>query len=245
MLFFCQPVARAPAGWRLARDRGSSRLRRHVDAGLEHPERPRRIGPLRRSGHHRPRGSGGCPQAPGHVHRVDRSTWSAPPRLRGGRQLRGRGARRPCLARRRHHPPRQLGHRRRRRRRHPGRDHGEGGPAGRRGRAHRPARRRQVRRRRRLQGLRRPARRRRLGGQRAQRVADRRGPPRGPRLAPGVRARRAAGRPRQGRGDAARPAPPSAGCPTPRSSSPWTTTSRSSSSACARPPSSRAAWPSR
>ena len=41
----------------------------------------------------------------------------------------------------------------------------------------------------------------RLGRQRAQRVADRRGPPRGLRLAPGVRARRAAGRPCQGRGD--------------------------------------------
>ena len=49
----------------------------------------------------------------------------------------------------------------------------------------------------------------------------------------------------QGRGDAARPARPSASCPTPRSSSRWTSTSRSSSSACARPPSSRAAWPSR
>ena len=44
MLLFCQPVARAPAGWRLARDRGSSRLRRHVGAGLEPPEWPRRIG---------------------------------------------------------------------------------------------------------------------------------------------------------------------------------------------------------
>ena len=42
---------------------------------------------------------------------------------------------------------------------------------GRRGRAHRPARRRQVRRRRRLQGLRRPARRRRVGRQRAVGVA--------------------------------------------------------------------------
>ena len=46
-------------------------------------------------------------------------------------------------------------------------DHGEGGAPGGRGRADRPARRRQVRRRRRLQGLRRPARRRRLGRQRA------------------------------------------------------------------------------
>ena len=171
VLLFCQPVARAPAGWRLARDRGSSRLRRHVGAGLEHPEWPRRLGRLRRSGHHRPRGSRGGPQASRHVHRVDRPPRPAPPRLRGGRQLRRRGARRPRVARRRHDPPRQLGHRRRRRPRHPGRDHGEGGPARRRGRAHRPARRRQVRRRRRLQGLRRPARRRRLGRQRAERDA--------------------------------------------------------------------------
>ena len=119
VLLFCQPVARAPAGWRLARDRGSSRLRRHVGAGLKPPERPRRSGRIRRSGHHRPRGSRGGPQAPGHVHRVDRPARPAPPRLRGRRQLRRRGARGPGLARRRHDPPRQLGHRRRRRPRHP------------------------------------------------------------------------------------------------------------------------------
>ena len=52
------------------------------------------------------------------------------------------------------------------------------GKSGARGRADRAARRRQVRRRRRLQGLRRPARRRRLGGQRAVRGAPRRGPAR-------------------------------------------------------------------
>ena len=89
-------------------------------------------------------------------------------------------------------PPRQLGHRRRRRPRDPGRDDGEGGPAGGRGRADRPPLRRQVRRRRRLQGLRRPPRRRRLGRQRALRAARHRDPPRRPRLRPGVRPRRAA-----------------------------------------------------
>ncbi len=57
----------------------------------------------------------------------------------------------------------------------------ERGQAGGRGRAHRPARRRQVRRRR-LQGLRRPARRRCLGRQRAVPEARRRDPPRRPRL---------------------------------------------------------------
>ena len=72
--------------------------------------------------------------------------------------------------------------------------HGEGGQARRRGRAHRPARRRQVRRRRRLQGLRRPARRRRLGRQRALRAARPRGPARRPRLDAGLRARHPAGR---------------------------------------------------
>ena len=95
MLLFCQPVARAPAGWRLARDRGSSRLRRHVGAGLRPPERPRRSGRIRRPGHHRPRGPRGRAQAPGHVHRLDRRARPAPPRLRGRRQLRRRGAGRP------------------------------------------------------------------------------------------------------------------------------------------------------
>ena len=78
--------------------------------------------------------------------------------------------------------------------RHPRRDHGEGAEAGRRGRADRPARRRQVRRRRRLQGLRRPARRRPLRRQRAVGEAGHRDPPRRPRLAPVLRARRPAGR---------------------------------------------------
>ena len=76
----------------------------------------------------------------------------------------------------------------------------EGRPAAR-GRPDRPARRRQVRRRRRLQGLRRPARRRRLGRQRAVRAPPRRGPPRRPRVDAGLRPRRPAGAARAGRAD--------------------------------------------
>ena len=47
------------------------------------------------AGHHRPRGPRGGPQAARHVHRLDRRPRPAPPRLRGRRQLRRRGARRP------------------------------------------------------------------------------------------------------------------------------------------------------
>ena len=71
--------------------------------------------------------------------------------------------------------------------------------AGRRGRADRPARRRQVRRRRRLQGLRRPARRRRLGRQRAVRDAARRDPAR--RLTSGRRTTSAARRSELAKGE--------------------------------------------
>ena len=104
-----------------------------------------------------------------------------------------------------------------------------------RGRADGPARRRQVRRRRRLQGLRRPARRRRLRRQRALGAARRRGPPRRLRLDAGLRARQAAGRDREGRGRRRRRARRSRSCPTPRSSRRSSSTSRRSSSACARP----------
>ena len=142
-----------------------------------------------------------------------------------------------CTPRRRHDPPGQLRHGRRRRPRHPRRHDGEGGPLGARGRAHRAARRRQVRRRRRLQGLRRPARRRRLGRQRAVGAARDRGAPRGPRLAPDLRARRAAGADRARREDRTRPARRSRSGPTPGSSRRPTSTSPCSSSACARPPS--------
>ena len=123
--------------------------------------------------------------------------------------------------------------RRRRRSRHPGGDHGEGAAPGGRGRAHRAARRRQVRRGRRLQGLRRAARRRRVGRQRAVRAPRRRDPPRRVRLDAVLRARRAARRPEEGRADRARPEPRSRSCPTPTSSRRSISTSRRSRSACA------------
>ncbi len=87
------------------------------------------------------------------------------------------------------------------------------------GRPDQDARRRQVRPRH-LQGLRRPARRRRHGGQRAVGVARGRGPPRRPGLAAGLRG----GHPERARAaPPARRRPParsSGSCPTPRSSTP-------------------------
>ena len=202
-----------------------------------------RTSDLRRPGHHRPRGSRGRPQAPRHVHRVDRHARSAPPRLRGRRQLRRRGAGRPLHAGRRHDPPRQLASpssttaaasRSRSMEK-------EGRPAAR-GRPHRPARRRQVRRRRRLQGLRRPARRRRLGRQRAERDAAR---SRSAATASAWTQEYDRGAPRndvrQGRADEGDRHDDHLPARTPRSSRRSTSTSRSSSSACARPRSSRAA----
>ncbi len=75
--------------------------------------------------------------------------------------------------------------------------------------------------------------------------ADRRGSPRRSRLDAGVRTRQAPVRPAQGRGHQGDRHDGHAGCPTTRSSRPWTTTSRSSSSACARRPSSLEACASR
>ena len=84
-----------------------------------------------------------------------------------------------------HRPRRRVGHRRGRRPRHPG-GHAQGrGALGGRGRHDRAARRRQVRQQL-LQGLRRPARRRRLGGQRAVRVARARDPARRQGLVSGL-----------------------------------------------------------
>ena len=100
----------------------------------------------------------------------------------------------------------------------------EGEAPGRRGRAHRPARRRQVRRRRRLQGLRRPPRRRRLGGQRAVGEARPDDLARRPRVDPVLRARRAPGRAEEGREDRPARHAASPSCPTSRSSRRSTTT---------------------
>ena len=76
-----------------------------------------------------------------------------------------------------------------------------------------------------------------VGRQRALRAAADRGAPRGPRLAPDLRARRPAGADRQGRGLEPRPARRSPSGPTPASSRRPSWTSRCSSSACARRPS--------
>ena len=113
-----------------------------------------------------PQGSGGGAQAPGHVHRVDQRERPAPPRLRGGGQRDRRGAGGPLRLHQRHHPRRQLDHGPGQRARDPGGHAPDREDAGRRGGAHGAARRRQVRQEL-LQGVGRPARRRRLGGERA------------------------------------------------------------------------------
>ena len=125
----------------------------------------------------------------------------------------------------------------RRRPRDPGRGAREGEAPGRRGGDDDPARRRQVRGRRRLQGLGRPARRRGLGRERALGAPPPRGAPRRPQVGPGLRARRAPGRAQarregQGHGDHRSPS-----CPTPTCSRTWCSTTRPSPSGCARRPS--------
>ena len=112
-----------------------------------------------------PRRTGGGARPARHVHRVDRGVGPAPPRLRGRRQLGRRGPGRLLHRGQRHHPHRQLGDRGRQRPRHPG-GPPRVRPRRRRGRAHQAPRRRQVRQEG-VQGLGRPARRRRLGGERA------------------------------------------------------------------------------
>ena len=126
---------------------------------------------------------------PGHVYRLHRRAWSAPPRLGGRRQRRGRGDGRICDEGRRPDPRgrRRRGHRRRPR--HPGRDARQRRPDRRR-RDDPAARGRQVRRReQRLQRQRRPARRRRLRGERAVHPARGRHLPRRPRVVPVLRPR--------------------------------------------------------
>ena len=125
----------------------------------------------------------------------------APPDLRGDGQLGRRGAGRRGRRGRDRHPPGQQRHGHRQRPRHPRGHHGEGEAAGRRGRPDRAPRRRQVRRRRRLQGLGRPARRGRLGGQRALRVAPPHDLARRPRVDAVLRARHADHRAQEGRED--------------------------------------------
>ena len=94
--------------------------------------------------HQGARGARGRPQAPGDVHRRHERVRSAPPRVRGRRQLRRRGARRLLRPHRGHSTPTVV-HRRRQRPRHPGR-HAQGERQVRgRGRPDRAARRRQVR----------------------------------------------------------------------------------------------------
>ena len=167
-----QPVAPPPAG-RPKRTQGAERRRLGLH-GREHPG---------------PRGPRGRPQAPGHVHRLDRRARPASPDLGGRRQLDRRGDGRPGDDDQRHDPRRRQGHRPGRRPRRAGRQaFDRQGRA--RGRPHGPPRRRQVRRRR-LQGVGRPARRRRQRRQRAVEVDARRIGPRRLRLGPGVRARQA------------------------------------------------------
>ena len=147
---------------------------------------------LRRRQNQGSRRSRGRSQAAGDVHRVDRPGRAAPSRLRSRRQLDRRGAGRLLPERRRHDPHRRLGDRRRRRPRHSG-GHARERQVGRRGRADRAPRRRQVRELG-LQGLRRPARRRRVGRQRAVRVARARDLAQRPGAPAALRARHADGR---------------------------------------------------
>ena len=128
---------------------------------------------LQRSTPPRPRGAGGGPQAPGHVHRVHRHPRPHALPVGDHRQRRGRGAGRRLRPDRGHPPPRRLGRGARPRARHPGRQGAQDRARRRRGGLHQAARRRQVRR----LVVRRdrwPARRRRLGGQRAVGAARRR-----------------------------------------------------------------------
>ena len=146
---------------------------------IAHTDRPgdggcRRF--LQRQAPVRPRGAGRGPQAPRHVHRLDRRPGPAALPLGDLRQLGGRGARRLLHPDRGHPARRRVGRGARQRPRHPRRHRAEDQALRRRTRAHPAARGRQVRRRL-LHRLRRPARRRRVRRQRALRPARHRGRP--------------------------------------------------------------------
>ena len=126
---------------------------------------------VRRRRHPGPRGPRGGPAPAGHVHRLDRRARPASPRLGGRRQLHRRGHGRPCPSHRGHaSSPMAACATSTTAAASPWASTSRPGKRRARGRAHRAARRRQVRRRR-LQGVGRPPRRGRLRGQRALRVA--------------------------------------------------------------------------
>ncbi len=153
------------------RDRRDVRaVHRSADRG-----RPGRF-QLHRAASARPGGTGGRPQAPGHVHRLDGQPRSDALPVGDHRQLRRRGPGRLLRPYRGDPPRRRFGGGPRQRPRHPGGRGAQDRPVRRRGRDDQAARRRQVRRRL-LRGLRRSARRRRLRGQRPVRPAGRRGRP--------------------------------------------------------------------
>ena len=161
---------------------------------------------LHRAASARPRGSGGRPQAPGHVHRLHRQPRPDALPVGDHRQLRRRGAGRLLRPHRGDPPRRRLGRGPRQRPRHPRRRRAQDRALRRRGRDDQAARRRKVRRRL-LRGLRRPARRRRLRRQRAVRAARRRGRPQRQDATPSASA-------------AACPASSPSRAPTPRSTPP-------------------------
>ena len=177
---------------------------------------------------------------PGHVYRRHRRRLRpAPHGVRGGRQRHRRGAGRLRHPGRRDDQRRRLGHRRRQRPRHPGRHPRGRGRLGGRGDHDRPARRREVQPEL-LQGLGRPARRRRVGGQRPVRLAGPAHLARRPRAPHALRRRRRAGgaRWRWSARRTAGAAPRSPSCRRSRCSRRPSSPTRSSSTGCASWPSS-------
>ena len=150
---------------------------------------PGRVFGIQHSGSRRARGGA---QTSRHVHRGHRGERTAPPGLRGGRQLDRRGAGRILHRHRRHDQRGRLDHRARQRPGHSDRLPRKGGTFGAGGRADRTARRRKVQQGQ-LQGLGRSARRGRIVRQRALDAAHGRGAPAGPHFPPAIQPRHAAG----------------------------------------------------